>query len=103
MPNKADFRRFRAIGHSLKTIITIASNGISKNVMAEINRALDDHELIKIRVHEADRKARDLAFARIVKQSKGRLIQSIGNVALIYKPAAKPNPKLSNILRAKIL
>ena len=41
-------KRFRAIGHTLNPVVTIAGNGFSDGVKAEIERALEDHELIKL-------------------------------------------------------
>lgn len=102
-PTKADLKRFRAIGHGLKPVVTIAGNGMSESVKSEIDRALNDHELIKVRVHADDRDDRKETFDEIVKQCGCDLLQSVGNVALLYKPASKPNPKLSNILRSETL
>ena len=102
MTTKTDIKRFRAIGHKLKPVVTISGNGVSESVMNEINRAVLDHELIKIRVNADDRKDRKETIDLVVQQSQAELIQTTGNVALLYKAAPKPNPKLSNILRAKL-
>jgi len=92
-------KRFRAIGHNLKPIVTVAGNGLSETVIAELNRALNDHELIKIKLVFDDRADRQLAIEEICKQTDALSVQSIGKVALLYKAAKKPNPKLSNLLR----
>jgi RNA-binding protein len=42
-------KQLRSIGHSLHPLVTVASKGLSENVMTEIKRALFDHELIKVR------------------------------------------------------
>jgi len=41
-------KQYRTIGHGLNPVVTIAGNGLSAGVMAEIDRALEDHELIKV-------------------------------------------------------
>ena len=46
--NNADKKRFRAIGHQLKPVITIAEKGLSENIQLELERALNDHELISL-------------------------------------------------------
>lgn len=92
-------KQFRAIGHHLKPIVTISENGLSETVVEELNRALNDHELIKIKVN-GDRLTRKEINENIGQLCEAELIQSLGNTALIYRPAAKPNPQLSNILRA---
>jgi len=42
-------KQFRTLGHALKPIVTIAGNGLSENVLAELERALSDHELVKVK------------------------------------------------------
>ncbi len=90
-------KNYRSIGHSLNPIVTIAGNGLTDNVLAEINRALDDHELIKIKVVVADRDARVQVIQDICKRTKAVDVQQIGKVALLLREAKKPNTKLSNI------
>ena len=46
----ADKKHLRRLGHNLKPIVTIANKGLTDSVNAEIERALTDHELIKIKV-----------------------------------------------------
>ncbi len=93
-------KQFRSIGHHLSPIVIIA-NGLNDNINSEIDRALNDHELIKIKVHNNDREAKKALVQSICKSRSAELVQLIGHVALIYKPAKNPNPKLSNILRHK--
>ena len=49
MLSSKEKKRLRAIGHTLNPIVTIAGNGFSDGVKAEIERALKDHELIKLK------------------------------------------------------
>lgn len=90
-------KRYRSIGHDLNPVVTIAGNGLSDTVLAEINRALDDHELIKIKVVVTDRELRAKMIEQICQKTKALEVQQIGKVALILKEARKPNTKLSNI------
>lgn len=90
----------RRIGHDLKPTVTIADKGLSANVLAELERALDDHELIKVKIAVADRDDRRKLLAQLNKTCKTQLVQTIGHVALLLRKASKPNPKLSNLLRS---
>lgn len=100
MPISIDRKKqFRTIGHKLNPIVTIAGNGLSPNVIAELNRALDDHELIKVKLAIPEREDRKELVAELVRLPNVELIQEIGKVVLLYRPNKKPNPKLSNILR----
>ena len=94
-----DKKHLRGIGHGLKPIVTVAGNGLSENVLAELNRALDDHELIKVKFVFEDRNDKKTVMADLCVQTHANLIQTIGHVALICRRAAKPNPKLSNLMR----
>lgn len=94
-----DTRQLRAIGHKLKPVVTVAGNGLSDGVISEIERALDQHELIKIKLAVGDRDARKAVAAQICDRSGAELVQSIGNVILVLRRTAEPDPRLSNLLR----
>ncbi len=90
-------KRFRAIGHKLKPTVTIAAKGLSESVIAEITRALGDHELIKIKLSLGDREQKKSTINEVCGLTQASLIQKIGNIALIYRAAEKSNSKLSNL------
>ena len=92
-------KNYKTIGHKLKPIVFIADNGLSENVVKELNRALDDHELIKIKINVDDRDLKASIIQEVCEQTNSVLIQSIGKTALLFRPAKQPNPKLSNLLR----
>lgn len=94
-----DKKHFRTIAHNLSPVVTIAQKGLTESVNEEIERALSEHELIKIKIFAADRESRRDLTLQICETAKADLIQSIGNVAVIFRAAKSPNPRLSNILR----
>jgi RNA-binding protein len=100
--NAKQKKKFRAIGHGLKPAVTVAGKGLSESVLTELNRALDDHELIKVKI-VADRDDRKAVVDAIGKLVATEIIQTVGGVALVYRPAREPNPALSNIVRAGVL
>lgn len=97
--SKMGSRQLRAIGHKLHPVVTIAGNGLSETVVAELERALSDHELIKIRLAVGDRETRDQILAAAIAGTQAELIQRIGNTALLLRRASEPDPKKSNLLR----
>jgi RNA-binding protein len=99
--NAKQKKRLRAIGHGLKPVVTIAGNGLSESVLLELNRALDDHELIKVKVI-GDRQERADVVEALSTLDDTEVVQVIGGVALIYRAAREPDPALSNILRASV-
>ncbi len=85
MPLKASQKKnLRAKAHHLKPLVTVADKGLSESVIAEIERALNDHELIKVKLR-SDREKRQAWAESIAEQCKAELVQSIGQVACFYK------------------
>lgn len=95
----AEKKRFRRIGHELKPVVMTGGEGLTEGVTAEVERALEDHELIKVRINGEDREARAAEMATLAAQCKAQVVQVIGKIVLLYRPARKPNPKLSNLIR----
>ena len=95
-------KKFRTIGHHLNPAVTVGGNGLADSVLAELNRALDDHELIKVRI-SGNRNERAEIIQDLSQLEATQIVHTIGGVALIYRPARKAYPALSNIVRAKLL
>ena len=92
-------KQLRSIGHGLHPLVTVATNGLSENVMTEIGRALFDHELIKVKFSVGDRDVKNTLIADMCKQTGATLVQAIGNVALVYLCNPDADPKKSNLER----
>lgn len=91
MPLTSKYKQqFKAQAHDLKPIVMLGNHGLTAAVHSEIERALHDHELIKIKVNEKDRVARKQLIADICETHKAELIQAIGLVAVIYKKNPRP-------------
>jgi RNA-binding protein len=87
-------KHLRGLGHGLKPLVLVGAGGLSDAVLAEIDRTLAHHELIKIRVRSGGRQERDSLIGEIVARTAAELIQRVGNMALIYRPAEEPRIKL---------
>jgi RNA-binding protein len=79
-------RHLRGLAHALKPVIRLGSAGLTEAVALETDRALTDHELIKVKAAGADRDARDALFAELAERTGSALVQRIGNVAALYRP-----------------
>lgn len=90
-------KAYRSIGHKLHPVVTVKD--LSASVSAEIERALNDHELIKIKIMAEDRDAKKVLIDEVCRKVGAELIQVAGHVALIFRAAHKPNPALSNLER----
>ncbi|MFW1753098.1 ribosome assembly RNA-binding protein YhbY [Acinetobacter wanghuae] len=92
-------KRLRQIGHALNPVVMLGDKGLSEGVLEELSRALNDHELIKVKIVAEDRDERAAMIVEISEKTGAEVVQKIGKIALIYKKAAKQNQKLSNLVR----
>ena len=77
-------RYLRGLTHHLKPVVTVADKGLSENVKAEIESALDHHELIKIKLR-SDRATRATWTDEIVRGFGAEPVHSIGQVACFFR------------------
>lgn len=92
-------KRLRQIGHALNPVVMIGGQGLTDSVIEETVRALTDHELIKVKIAGEDRDTRAEVTEALAQATQAEVIQKIGKIVLLYKKAAKQNPKLSNLVR----
>lgn len=95
-----DKKQLKAIGHQLKPVVIVGYKGITETLLAEIDRGLSDHELIKVKFSSDDRAQRAQQIEDVCGKSNAELVQSIGKTALILRRSARPNPRTSNLIRA---
>jgi len=88
-------RKFlRANAHQLKPVVSAGNAGLSEGVMHEIEGALSHHELIKIRISGAERDDIKTMADTICENMDASLVQIIGHVVIIYRPAKDPKIQL---------
>lgn len=83
----AQTRFLRGQAHDLKAMLQVGAKGISDTLVAEIDLALEHHELIKIKVGAEDRDVRDGAIGQITERTGAALVQRIGHTAVLYRPS----------------
>lgn len=98
--NQKQKKYLKGVGHSLSPVVTVADKGLTDNVMAAIEEALDYHELIKVKVR-LQRDARVDIFEEICNKTNAELITTIGMVLLIYRPTKNNKVELPNFKFAK--
>lgn len=86
-------RYLRGLCHELSPVVMVADNGLSENVRAEIDGALDSHELIKIKLR-GEREQRKAWIEAIADETSAELVQSIGQVACFYRRNPR-NPRIN--------
>jgi RNA-binding protein len=88
----------RAEAHRLSPVVIIGDKGLTDAVIAEIDRSLKTHELIKVRAATDDRDARKTWLPAICEKLGAEAVQSIGKVFVIYRenPKEKADSRLSD-------
>ncbi|QBQ55439.1 ribosome assembly RNA-binding protein YhbY [Nitrosococcus wardiae] len=86
---KNQVRYLRALAHSLKPVVIIGQNGVTEAVLEEINNALEHHELIKIKIHGAEREERSAMIKYILEVTEAELVQIIGRTGVFYRRGEK--------------
>jgi RNA-binding protein len=92
-------KRLKSIGHELKPIVMIGNKGITPAISEEIDRALSDHELIKVKLPAGTKHERDIVSTEIATTANANVIHTIGRMALLLRQNPNANPKLSNLTR----
>jgi len=75
----------RGLAHNLNPVVMIGNNGLTENVLKEIDLNLNAHELIKIQVAGDDRDARKLIYSEICTQTSAIPVHHIGKQLVIYR------------------
>jgi RNA-binding protein len=97
---KSQIRHLRSLAHHLKPVLIVGVKGITENILVELNRALEDHELIKISIAGANKDERQIMTHELCQASRAQLVQIIGRISILYKPNKKPR-LLKNEISAK--
>ena len=92
-------KQYRAIAHKLNPIVTVGGQGLTEGIQTELERALNDHELVKIRVNVGDREARDKIIETLVEGCGAKLVQKIGHTATLLRQVPNADPRKSNLQR----
>ncbi len=82
-------KHLRALAHALTPVVRLGNAGVTAAVIAEAGRALEDHELIKVKGPGGDRAKRDELFRTLAGETGSALVHRIGNVALLYRASAQ--------------
>lgn len=78
-------RHLRGLGHKLQVIVQLGKGGVDEGVVAAIDQALSDHELVKIKVGENAELDRHETAEELAKQTKSQVAQVLGNTVLLYR------------------
>ena len=75
----------KGLAHHLSPVVMLGGNGLTEGVLAEIDNALNYHELIKVKIAGADREVKQLIIDAIVRETKAVNVQTIGHILVLYR------------------
>jgi RNA-binding protein len=92
-------RELRADAHALEPLVHVGHGGVTEAIVRAVSRALRDHELIKVRLHEPEDK-RGMADA-LATGTRAALCGLVGHTVILFRP--KPKQKgVSGVARTAI-
>ncbi|MBX3640960.1 MAG: ribosome assembly RNA-binding protein YhbY [Nitrosomonas sp.] len=94
-------RLLSAKGHTLSPVVLIGKAGLTNNVIAELDRGLLCHELIKVKVQLDDRNTRKAIYEEICHRLNAEPIQQIGKIFIIYRPKPEETEKPKSVKQEK--
>ena len=83
-------KRLRGLAHALSPNVHLGKQGVTEAVVGQVEQALDDHELIKIKM-QTDRDEREVWLQQVVERTGAEVAGTIGGVAILYR--AHPDPE----------
>ncbi|CUU22733.1 ribosome assembly RNA-binding protein YhbY [Duffyella gerundensis] len=80
-------QHLKGLAHPLKPVVMLGNNGLTEGVLAEIEQALEHHELIKVKIATEDRETKNLVVEAIVRETRASNVQVIGKTLVLFRPS----------------
>jgi RNA-binding protein len=78
-------KHLRRLAHPLHPLVMLGNAGLTDGVVGELDRALADHELVKVSARIGERTARDAALEELARRTQASMVQRIGHVGVFYR------------------
>lgn len=78
-------KHLRRLAHPMHPIVMLGNAGLTDGVINEMERALSDHELVKVGARVGDRTSRDSALDTLAARTQAEIVQRIGHVGVFYR------------------
>lgn len=88
--SSAERRRLKARAHALAPVAQVGRQGVSDSFLAELDRALESHELVKVRLR-GERDERAAQLDGVMSRLSCVVVGTIGSIAILYRPGAAEN------------
>ena len=82
-------RYLRSLAHPLDPVVQVGKDGVTREVIAAVDRALLDHELIKVKLAAEGAVEKKIAAAKLASGTASEVAQVIGRIVVLYRPRPK--------------
>jgi RNA-binding protein len=86
-------KTLKGLAHSLSAFAHAGKGGVTEKFIEEIQRTLNDHELIKVKISAEDRAEFKELAEEICEKSGAALVGTIGRMAIVFKESNKPEKR----------
>ena len=95
--NKKQIQHLKGVAHPLKPVVLLGNNGLTEAVVAEIDYALNHHELIKVKIPTDDKENKALIVEAICRETKSIQVQVIGKTLVIYRESEEKKIRIPKV------
>lgn len=88
----------KSLAHGLAPLVQVGGEGLTPAVARATSIALEDHELIKIKLGQAFEGEREAAALDLAEKASAQVVQVIGRVVVLYRRRSKDDPKRPRIV-----
>jgi RNA-binding protein len=78
-------RHLRALAHALRPVVQVGTEGLTEALCRAVSAALEDHELIKVKLGRGFTQPREAAARDLAVATDAHLVQVIGRVVVLYR------------------
>jgi RNA-binding protein len=97
----AQRRHLRALAHGERALVQLGRHGLTEAFVGELDRALEEHELVKVRLRGAERDERAQIVAELGSRLRCVPVGLVGQVAILYRPASEPDRRRIDLPSAR--
>ena len=76
----------KARAHALNPVVQIGGSGLTEGIVAEVDRALTAHELIKVRIAGDDREKRIAVGDELCARTGAAAVHRVGKILILWRP-----------------
>jgi len=82
-------KKLRAAAHDLDPVVQFGKSGLSEAALKQVERALDDHELVKVKIGSECPADRFEVADTLATLPRAQIVQVLGRIVVTYRKRKK--------------